>query len=757
MTSQDSQDIMPDGVELRDPEDFNSLRSATFNSVKDAFQSKFPHSYGGVRIEVENLDYENPKDYNFKDQKDALLKNRFLSWRLRGDLKLYDEKTNELLDEKRTTLMRVPYLTERGTTIHNGNEYVTLTQARLLPGVYTRRRTTGEIESHFNPRRSSGRSFRVRLEPESQLYKMDIGQASLRLYSLLHDMGVSDEELAQRWGPEILEANKASYDSKVFDKAYSRFVPHGEDSATKEEKIKSIKEALGFTKFDSKVTRQTLPNLGNRKVASTWMAKAAMMAPMSYPNPQNAVPQDPYSQLGAGNPDLANQPVAQTQEEYLKFEEQKQKEKQKEEEKHMKARMQIDALRGKMPPPGPDRDAVEKELVSGQLAIRKAKQQAQTKRISQSVKIDTQEKARQIKEEGEAEVKQIQDQVDMQNQDRDYHKTREDEHVNHEKQKQTILQQQQLKQEAEQRKMEMQQEIESLKMQGDPTYGMQQEGMQQEMDPMQQQLGKIASILPDMLEAKEYSDKGQYPPKHNIMRKLIEQSPSAFRYTEEEGTTPGMRGIEHVETGFRMHLPKDLFGGLANGGPNGIKPMQQTFSGPRPTTEDNRKAFDAKYGPGAYDKIQPRVGVSSDPKHPGYDPKFKPDWDSVKKDTVMYKESARKNVRVIENGQMIDVDKLYKMTEGREYTDVPLETISGYGTRSKRDRYGPMRYEDADPEKPGLIDERGFIIDGRHRYFKNKDMGNYAQKFYRVSDEELSNAYADGTHGDYESTKKVKL
>ena len=576
------------------------------------------------------------------------------------------------------------------------------------------------------------------------------------MYSLLHDLGVSDDELESRWGREILEANRKAYDSKVFDKAYARFSPKGDPMATREEKAKAIKEALGMTKFDSAVTRQTLPNLGNRKIAATWMAKAAMMQPIQMPNPNP----DVYSGLGAANPELANQPIANTQEEYIKFEEQKQKEKQKQEEKHMKARMQIDALRGKMPPPGPDRDAVEKELVSGQLAIRKAKQQAQTKRIGQSVKIDTQEKARNIKEEGEAEVKQIQDQVDMQNQERDYHKTREDEHVNHEKQKQTLMQQQQLKQEAEQRKMQMQQELETLKMQGDPTYGMQQEGMQQEgmqqeMDPMQ--AAKFASMIPAMREAKEYSDKGQYPPKHNIMRKLVEESPSAFRYTEEEGTTPGMRGIEHTESGFRMHLPRDLFGGIANGGPNGIRAIQRSFSGPRPTTEDNRKAFDAKYGPGAYDKIQPRVGVSSDPKHPGYDPKFKPDWDSVKKDTVMYKESARKNVRVIENGQMIDVDKLYKMTEGREYADVPLDTVAGYGTRSKRDRYGPMRYEDADPNKPGLIDARGFIIDGKHRYFKNKDMGNKSQKFFTVSDDEIGKSYIDGSHPDYEASKKIKF
>ena len=129
------------------------------------------------------------------------------------------------------------------------------------------------------------------------------------------------------------------------------------------------------------------------------------------------------------------------------------------------------------------------------------------------------------------------------------------------------------------------------------------------------------------------------------------------------------------------------------------------------------------------------------------------DWSSIEKDTVMYKESARKNVRILANGQMLDVDKLNKMVEGREYTDVPMDTIAGHGSRSKRDRYGPMRYERADIEKPGIIDERGYIIDGRHRYFKSKDMGKESQKFIRVTDDEIRKSYVDGTYGDYEAAK----
>ena len=134
--------LTPQGVNLREPEDFGSLRASVFEKTRESITNKFPHSYAGVRMEVEDVDYDKPKEFDLKTQKDALLKNKFLSWRLRGTIKLYDEKTNSLLDKKKVTLMRVPYVTDRGTTIHNGNEYVTLTQARLLPGVYTRKRNT---------------------------------------------------------------------------------------------------------------------------------------------------------------------------------------------------------------------------------------------------------------------------------------------------------------------------------------------------------------------------------------------------------------------------------------------------------------------------------------------------------------------------------------------------------------------------------------------------------------------------------------
>lgn len=269
-SSQDQPDLIPEGITLRDFDDHKGLRENVFAAAQDGFAKKFPQEYGKFRLEVDNLHYAEKDDFDLATQKKALMTNQFLAKRLRGTLRLYDRETGDLVDEQEKTLMRVPYVTDRGTTIHNGNEYVTLNQARLSSGIYTRRKESGEVEAQINAKRGTGKAYRIRLEPESSLYKMDLDQSSLRLYSLLHDLGVSDEELELRWGSEVLEANRKKYDPRVLDKAYSKLVRNGDPGAGREDKIKAIREALTQTRVSRKSVERTLPNLFNTKQATAW-------------------------------------------------------------------------------------------------------------------------------------------------------------------------------------------------------------------------------------------------------------------------------------------------------------------------------------------------------------------------------------------------------------------------------------------------------------------------------------------------------
>jgi len=262
-------DIYPPGVELRDWEDHPKLRENIFRGMKETVAKQFPQSYGNVRLELHDLDYDSQEPFTLEEQKDALMKGDHLHRKLRGTFRLFDEKTGDLLDEQHQTVMKVPYLTDRGTFIHGGSEYATVHQARLLPGAYTRRKESGELETHFNAKRGSGHSFRVRLEPETGLFKLDVGQASLRLHSLLKDIGVPDEELEQHWGPELLKVNQEGYDRRVFDKAYHRLVRKPDPNATHEQKQEAIRAALQDTRLHIGTVQKTMPDLiSHRKQAS---------------------------------------------------------------------------------------------------------------------------------------------------------------------------------------------------------------------------------------------------------------------------------------------------------------------------------------------------------------------------------------------------------------------------------------------------------------------------------------------------------
>jgi hypothetical protein len=45
------------------------------------------------------------------------------------------------------TLLKVPYLTGRGTFIRDGNEWGTINQTRLIPGAYSRYQNNGDLET----------------------------------------------------------------------------------------------------------------------------------------------------------------------------------------------------------------------------------------------------------------------------------------------------------------------------------------------------------------------------------------------------------------------------------------------------------------------------------------------------------------------------------------------------------------------------------------------------------------------------------
>jgi DNA-directed RNA polymerase beta subunit len=253
---------VPEGVELSDPEDYAYQRNAIYG-VKDTLESVFPKSYGGVTVSLSDTHWGDPDNADWKQIRDASLKNGSLYRRLRGTLTMTEDATGKKLDEKKMTLMKVPILTDLGVYIDNGTHYSLAAQDRIIPAPYTRRKLNGNVETAFSTRTGTGigNLFRVSMDPESGVFKLEKQGKTAKLYPALKAMGVSDEELARRWGPEVLKANKDKYDEKAVAKAIAMFVRKPDPAWTPEQGVEKLKEALEGLQIHKGVASTTLPGM----------------------------------------------------------------------------------------------------------------------------------------------------------------------------------------------------------------------------------------------------------------------------------------------------------------------------------------------------------------------------------------------------------------------------------------------------------------------------------------------------------------
>lgn len=255
-------EIKPKGVELYDPTDTSAERTLIYDGVRSAFASQFPMQFRNFALDVEDLDYVDPDDYSLDEQKSALLNNRYLGRRLRGTLILKDSETGEVLDKKKTSLMRVPFYSQRGTYVHGGNDYAPINQSRLLPGIYTRKKSSGELEAQFNVRRGTGSMFRVEMDPATAVFRFRMKSSNLPLYSVLKAAGVDDDTLRKRWGDTIFDINHRMHSERNRNKALtllkSTRPPTDETPVPPEEQVR---EALSSYEVHRAAVQRTLPGL----------------------------------------------------------------------------------------------------------------------------------------------------------------------------------------------------------------------------------------------------------------------------------------------------------------------------------------------------------------------------------------------------------------------------------------------------------------------------------------------------------------
>jgi DNA-directed RNA polymerase subunit beta' len=232
------------------------LRETILTSIGDVF----PIVSGDKTMTVENLRTEdNLDDWDFPKQRKFKMQRK--SWQnpIYGDVVITDTETGKVLSKKaKTKLGNIPAITNRFTTIIDGNEYQTINQLRRKSGIYSRVKKNGELESEFNLEK--GYNFKMMLDPETQLFVLIMDNRKYRLWTLLNLLGVLDSEIAKEWGHRLLEVNKkgalnteVSEITSIYKKVYNK-EPADFDAA--QEGLR--KYFTEYTKVDPDTTKMTL-------------------------------------------------------------------------------------------------------------------------------------------------------------------------------------------------------------------------------------------------------------------------------------------------------------------------------------------------------------------------------------------------------------------------------------------------------------------------------------------------------------------
>jgi len=248
---------LPEG--LREFDDTKTTRQLVYDRALEALSKKFPVSHKGVRLELTDLAYSGKTDFSLAEQKKALIQGRSLRTPLKGKWRLVDEATGNVLEEREEVVMNVPYYTDRGTVINNGNDYTIVNQARLKPGIYTRTRRSGEHEAQYNVIPGTGKGFRIWLEPATGIFRVNVGQSNIPAYEFFKTLGMDDKTMLDAWGEEIYNANVKKKDSNALAKLYSKFGgAFADPKADDVDKARVIRDTVFNSKLDSNVVERTL-------------------------------------------------------------------------------------------------------------------------------------------------------------------------------------------------------------------------------------------------------------------------------------------------------------------------------------------------------------------------------------------------------------------------------------------------------------------------------------------------------------------
>ena len=199
---------------------------------KEFISSMFPIVGRKNRVDLRKISVVEDKTDTYAKEMEAKDNGRTVGPKIQGELELKDS-SGKVIDRQKLTLMQIPRHTERGSFIVGGNEYHIFNQMRLDPAVYTYKDQSGDVQTQFNM--SKGSNFKIKVDPKSQKFRMQLGTQNIDAYPLIKAMGVTDERMQRAWGNGLWDKNRVAADPKALEKIHKKVI--GGETPGSSEKI----------------------------------------------------------------------------------------------------------------------------------------------------------------------------------------------------------------------------------------------------------------------------------------------------------------------------------------------------------------------------------------------------------------------------------------------------------------------------------------------------------------------------------------
>lgn len=242
----------------------DDVSNKTDKALMDGILKQFPVEDKNYRLELRNVVVDK-KEFDKKDEKEAILRSKSLTYPIRGDLVLIDKATGKVLDtEKNFPLVDSFSITGKHTMIYNGNNYAISNLLLLKPGVYHRYKSNDELMAQVNT--EVGSNFSIELTPKTQDFTLSVGNVNVPLSFILKEVFEVHDDKATRYIPASVWKNNiaaaAGKEERYINALYGKIVPYKMKPKTGTvpyvDKVIAIRQAMERSTLDPDTTKITL-------------------------------------------------------------------------------------------------------------------------------------------------------------------------------------------------------------------------------------------------------------------------------------------------------------------------------------------------------------------------------------------------------------------------------------------------------------------------------------------------------------------